>query len=258
MSWLSKLFGGGGSAAGAGATRMIVDGSRWTDARGGERQSPRDQVQILQLIARFAKQEKIETLVVFEGRPLREVSEDGDFNGLKVFFTEKQGSASDLVVSRARSAGARGLMVFTADPALEQKVAAMGCSVMHPSTLRKAIEGGAQSFGDQQGGASMGRRGGDQRRRPMGNRPQQRPQQQRPAAAPEGGAAAGAPAPSQSSSQSSVRHLIDLVEEPVRPAAPTPAPAPAPVQAEPAPQPPPPPAPAPEQSAPPTPPASQA
>ena len=259
MSWLSKLFGGGQSAAVA--NRMIVDGTRWAEGRSSDRQSPREQVQILQFIARFAKQEKLETQVVFEGRPLREVSDDGDFNGLKVFFTEKQGSAGDLVLSRARSAGTSGLMVFTADPAVEQKAASMGCGVMHTSTLRKATEGGGQQF--DQGGAPM-MRGGDRgdrggRRRPMGGdrgdrggRPQQqqqRPQQRQPQQA-EGGA------PEVDRPNQSVRNLIDLVETPVRQLVPAPAAAPAPapvVEAAPAPQPPPtpPPPPAAEPSAPP-------
>lgn len=250
MSWLSKLFGGGSSATVA--NRMIVDGTRWGDGRGGDRQSPREQVQILQAIARFAKQEKLETQVVFEGRPLREVSDDGDFNGIKAFFTEKQGSAGDLVLSRARSAGARGLVVFTTDPAVEQKASSQGYIVMHTSTLRKATEGGGQQF---EGGAPM-MRGGDRgdrgdrggRRRPMGGgRPQ--PQQRQPQRQPQ---QAEGVAPEVDRSNQSVRNLIDLVETPVRQAAP----APAPVQAEPAPAPqsaPPPPPPAAETSAPPSP-----
>jgi hypothetical protein len=254
MSWLSKLFGGGPGAAVA--NRMIVDGTRWAEGRGGDRQSPREQVMILQSIARFAKQEKIETQVVFEGRPLREVSDDGDFSGIKVFFTEKQGSAGDLVLSRARSAGARALMVFTADPAIEQKAASMGCSVMHISTLRKATEGGGQQF--EPGSAPLMRSGdrgdrgdrGGRGRRPMGaggRPPQQQRQPQRQPQPPADGSA-----PAASSANQSVRNLIDLVETPVRPAAPAaaPAPAPAPVESAPPPPPPPPP-PAAEPSAPP-------
>jgi predicted RNA-binding protein with PIN domain len=239
MSWLSKLFGGGSAAAAA--NRMIVDGTRWAEGRSSDRQSPREQVQILQAIARFAKQEKLETQVVFEGRPLREVSDDGDFNGLKVFFTEKQGSAGDLVLSRARSAGTSGLMIFTADPALEQKAAALGCGVMHTSTLRKATEGGGQQF--EQGGAPMMRGGGDRGdrgrgRRPMGGgRPPQQ-QQQRPPQRPPQQAEGGAPETDRASQ--SVRNLIDLVETPVRQPA---ASAPTPAAAEPAPQPAPPPPP---------------
>jgi hypothetical protein len=252
MSWLSKLFGGGQSATVA--NRMIVDGTRWAEGRGGDRQSPREQVQILQAIVRFAKQEKIETQVVFEGRPLREVSDDGDFNGLKVFFTEKQGSAGDLVLSRARSAGTSGLMVFTADPAVEQKAAAMGCGVMHTSTLRKATEGGGQQF--DQGGAPMmrggdrGERGGRGRRPMGGGRPPQQQQQRQPQRPPqqaEGGA------PEAERANQSVRNLIDLVETPVRQPAPAPAPA---AEAAPAPQPPPPPPPPPA-AEPSTPPAAQ-
>jgi len=258
MSWLSKLFGGGASAAVA--NRMIVDGTRWAESRSGDRQSPREQVQILQSIARFAKQEKIETQVVFEGRPLREVSDDGDFSGIKVFFTEKQGSAGDLVMSRARGAGTQGLMIFTADPAVEQKVVAMGCSVMHISTLRKATEGGGQQFepgsapmmrgGDRGDRGDRGERGGRGRRPMGGGRP---PQQQRQPQRPPQQSADGS-APASSSANQSVRNLIDLVETPVRPAAPAPAPAPAPAHVEsapPPPPPPPPPAPAAEPSTPP-------
>ena len=225
MSWLSKLFGGGRADV---ANRILVDGSRWSDGRGSDRQSPRDQVQILQMIARFAKQEKIETQVVFEGRPLREVSNDSDFSGIKVFFTEKQGSAGDLVVARARSSGPQGLLVFTADPAVEQKVADLGCGVMHPSTLRKALEGG----GEQGGMSGMrGGNGGGMRRRPMGgNRPPMR-QQNRPASPAEN--TSSAPTSGAATNQS-VRNLIDLVEEPTRSAPPPPSPVPA---AEPAPQP---------------------
>ena len=246
MSWLSKLFGGGASATVA--NRMIVDGTRWAEGRGGDRQSPREQVMILQSIARFAKQEKLETQVVFEGRPLREVSDDGDFSGIKVFFTEKQGSSGDLVLSRARGAGSHGLMVFTVDPVIEQKLSSMGCGVMHTSTLRKATEGGGQPF--EQGGGQMMRGGDRGDRGDRGGRPQQ--QQRQPQRPPQQQGEGAAPA---SSANQSVRNLIDLVETPVRPAAPAPvaapAPTPAPVYEPPAPQPPPPPAPTAEPSAPP-------
>ena len=44
-------------------------------------------VQMLNALARVAKQESLEIQVLFESdRPLREVDEGGEFNGLKVFY----------------------------------------------------------------------------------------------------------------------------------------------------------------------------
>ena len=233
----------GGTAEG-GMRRVVVDASRWPDGRGSDRQSPRDQVQALQQISRFVRQEKLTAQVAFEGRALREVSEDGDYNGLKVFFAEKQGGVGDLVIRLVQRAGPKGLLVFTADSALEGKVAALGAATMHLSTLRKALEGGAggeqpEAYNPRSGDRDRGRRrfegrpprdghgggGGGGRQGQGGGR------------GPGTAAEAGMSSPQHSAA---VRNLIDLVEEPVRhptqPAAPAPVPEPQP----PAPQPQPP------------------
>ncbi|MCX6997854.1 MAG: hypothetical protein NTV49_12400 [Kiritimatiellaeota bacterium] len=221
----------------AGSRRVVIDASRWPDGRGADRQSPRDQVQALQQISRFARQEKLEAQVAFEGRALREVSEDGDYNGLKVFFAEKQGGVGDLVIRLVQRARPKGLLVFTADAALEKKVAALGAATMHLSTLRKALEGGAgreqpDGYGQQHSGdRDRGRDGG---RRRFGGRP---PREGNGGGGGGGGrssgggrgpgsaAEAGASSPQPNAA---VRNLIDLVEEPVRHAPPPPAPTPQP------------------------------
>ena len=240
LSMFRKLSGG---AEPSGSRRVVIDASRWPDGRGSDRQSPRDQVQALQQISRFVRQEKLEAQVAFEGRALREVSEDGDYNGLKVFFAEKQGGVGDLVIRLIQRAGPRGLLVFTADAALEKKAAALGAATMHLSTLRKALEGGA---GGEQPENYGGRGGGDRERGGRGRRFDRRPPREGGSGGRGGDRERGGrgPAPSADAEAGSAQHsaavrsLIDLVEEPVRPATPPPATA-----AAPAPQPPPPPAP---------------
>ncbi len=240
-----------GAPAG-GARRIIVDASRWPDGRGADRQSPRDQVQALQQITRFVRQEKLEAQVAFEGRPLREVSEDGDYNGLKVWFAEKQGGVGDLVIRLVQRSGPKGLLVFTADPALGEKVTALGAALMHISTLRKTLEGGAggeqqEAYGPRTGDRDRGGRrrfGGRPSREGNGGGGGERGRGRGPGPAGD----AGSSSPQHSAA---VRNLIDLVEEPVRPPtppaehAPQPPAAPPPA-AEPAPAPAPAPAPTPE------------
>ena len=117
MSFIGKIlaFIGGGSAH---ANRLyIVEGGRLAEGRGGEKLSPRDQVQLLHQIARFAKQEEVKVQVVFEGHDLREVANGGEFNGVTVFFTDKAAAVADLMIKLAR-AGGRSCVVITADRAV--------------------------------------------------------------------------------------------------------------------------------------------
>ena len=146
MSFIGKIL-AFISGEGTRATGLyIVEGGRLAEGRGGEKLSPRDQVQLLHQIARFAKQEEVKVQVVFEGRDLREVAHGGDFNGVTVFFTDKTAEVPDLMIKLARSAG-RSCVVITSDRALESRAASMGFKTMRASTLKKAMEGGGVSNG---------------------------------------------------------------------------------------------------------------
>lgn len=237
MSFIGKIlaFIGGGSAH---ANRLyIVEGGRLAEGRGGEKLSPRDQVQLLHQIARFAKQEEVKVQVVFEGHDLREVANGGEFNGVTVFFTDKAAAVADLMIKLAR-AGGRSCVVITADRAVESRAVSMGFKTMRASTLKKAMEGGGASNGGGEGGGRGERFGrGQRQRRPQRQRFQQQSQQQQasqsqpvpsaqqPApvraqepgqpqeAAPAPEAAAPAkPAAPESKVDPAVRNLIDLVE----------------------------------------------
>ena len=235
MSFIGKIlaFIGGGSAH---ANRLyIVEGGRLAEGRGGEKLSPRDQVQLLHQIARFAKQEEVKVQVVFEGHDLREVANGGEFNGVTVFFTDKAAAVADLMIKLAR-AGGRSCVVITADRAVESRAVSMGFKTMRASTLKKAMEGGGASNGGGEGGGRGERfgRGQRQRRGPRQRFQQQSPQQgssspsqpqpsqparppesgqdAAPAPAPEAAAAPAKPAAPESKVDPAVRNLIDLVE----------------------------------------------
>ena len=239
MSFIGKIlaFIGGGSASAN--SLYIVEGGRLAEGR-GDKLSPRDQVQLLHQIARFAKQEEVRVQVVFEGRELREVSNGGEFNGVTVYFTEKAAAVADLMIKLARGGG-RASVVITSDRTLESRAASMGFRTMRASTLKKAMEGGGSSNG---GGGEGGGRGerfgrGQRQRRPQRQRFQQQSQQQQAspsqsqpapsaqqpaparaqepgqpqdaAPAPEATAPAKPPAP-ENKVDPAVRNLIDLVE----------------------------------------------
>jgi len=226
--------------SGSGSGRLyIIDGAQVAGPGSSvDRLSPRDQVHVLQQLARFAEKEKISIQVAFEGRALREVEHGGEFQGVQVFFADKQAALQDLILDLVRSGSRRQVVLVTGHRQLEEKAAAAGAQTLRPSTLRKAMEnGGGGDRGDRGGDrgdyrgerGDRGRRGGRRRGgRGRGGRdgdgggayspseqhqqPTVQQDQAAPAAAPGADAPAPAPAPAPDPSKDAVRDLIDLVE----------------------------------------------
>ncbi|OGV41888.1 MAG: hypothetical protein A2X46_17700 [Lentisphaerae bacterium GWF2_57_35] len=218
MSLLDKIqafFSSGSGSAHQAAKRLyLLDAARISDEKAnGSRIGPREQVQVLQQLARFAEQEKVRLIAVFEGRPLREVENGGEYNGITVYFAEQDTSVNDVLLKLLKSESRRmPVVVVTADAQLEAKVLASGGQSLRVSTFRKALSGG-------NGGGSMGGDRGD-RGRPMNRRRHFRQRGGnggRPNSSQQEGAA---PSEQQSGGESSnaapssdpVRNLIDLVE----------------------------------------------
>jgi hypothetical protein len=193
------------------AGRLLGSGS------GGERVSPREQVQVLQQLSRFAEKEGIGVEAVFEGRALREVANGEEFGKVTVFFAEKASDLPGLLIQRLRAGLRRsGVTVITSNSQVEKEAADLGGSTMRPSTFRRAMENG-QGGGDRDRGGDRGDRdrgGRGRRHRPQGRapRPQQPPPQQQPSQPQEPSSGAPPGAPPADSSKDSVRDLIDLVE----------------------------------------------
>ena len=211
MSWLDsfkRLFGG---KSGTGRVYILDAALLHGSARPGERLSPRDQVQVLQQLSRFAEREKISAQAVFEGRPLREVAEGENFGPVQVFFVENAAALPGRVVDLFRRAGADRAVVVSSHPEVEKRIAESGGSLIRPGTFRRAFENGGGGRPEGGGDSRMSSR---RRRRPRGGGGGRgRPEgaggggggSEPPPAASDAGAPAAAP-------KDSVRDLIDLVE----------------------------------------------
>ncbi|MFH0879852.1 MAG: NYN domain-containing protein [Lentisphaerota bacterium] len=225
MSFIDKIrsmFSSEGGGESRSAKRLyLMDAAKILDDKAG-RIGPREQLQVLQQLSRFASQEKVRITAVFEGRPLREVENGGEFSGITVYFAEQSSAVQEQIVRLFKKESPRAVVVVTSDAQLEKTVADQGGATLRVSTFRKAM--GSNGGGNGGGGGGHGDRSRMQggRRRHFRQRPpsrpgdqestggespaseqQSEPQQPRPQQ-PQGGGDHG--------EKDSVRSLIDLVE----------------------------------------------
>ncbi len=233
---IKSLFSPASGSSRRNSRTYVVDGARLVDEKTGRRMAPREQVQMVNALARVAKQEGLGIQVVFESdRPLREVEHGGDLNGVKVFYAP---DTEQLVAMALKLCRKGGCSLVSSGVTMESRATEAGIPVLCSSTFRKAfLQGGMPSSGERgdrgdrggdrggQGGDRGGRRGRD-RRRDRGDRGDRGPRGgdrggNRPPR--EDGQASGSPqeggGDSSSEGQSSggddnsaVRNLIDLVE----------------------------------------------
>jgi len=216
MNTIKSLFGGSNGSARRDARTYVVDAARLVDEKTGRRLAPREQVQLLNALARVAKQENLVFHAVFESeRPLREVEHGGEFNGVKVYFAA---DSEKLVEQALKLCKSEGCALISSGATLESRATEEGIAVLCSSTFRKAFLPSGLPSNERNG---RGDRGSRERRRDRGPRRERNDQRPpRPEAAP--GAPAGDsatpdtganpdPAPPQEDN-SAVRNLIDLVE----------------------------------------------
>ena len=228
METIKSFFAPASGPARRNTRTYVVDGARLVDEKTGRRMAPREQVQMLNALARVAKQEGLEIQAVFENeRPLREVEHGGEFNGVKTYFAPDNEQLVALALKLCKSTG--GALV-SSGVTMESRATEAGIPVLCSSTFRKAFLQGGMPGGDRGDRGDRGgedRRGGRDRRRDRGDRggdrggngggnrpPREEPQGQ-------AGEASVAPAPSEGGGEESqaprednraVRNLIDLVE----------------------------------------------
>ena len=221
METIKSFFAPAGAAPRRDSRIYVVDGARLVDEKTGRRMAPREQIQMLNALARVAKQENLEIQVVFESeRPLREVDNGGEFNGLKVYF---EADTEQLVATALKLCRKHGGMLVSSGVTMESRATEAGIPVLCSSTFRKAFLQGGMPGGER---GERGDRGGDERRNGRdrggdrggnggGNRPPREESQG------QAGESSEAPAPSEGGGEESqaprednraVRNLIDLVE----------------------------------------------
>ena len=223
MDAIKSLFSPAGGSARRNPRAYIVDAARLVDDKTGRRLAPRDQVQILNALARVAKQENLDLQVVFESdRPLREVDHGGEYNGLKVFYAPDNEQLVAMALKLSRSAD--GALV-SSGVTMESRATEAGIPVLCSSTFRKAfLQGGLPGGGERRdrsnGNGDRDRRRGRDRRRDRndrggsgeGNRaPREESQGSGPSESPSASSGTGE-APASPEDNSTVRNLIDLVE----------------------------------------------
>ncbi len=156
---IKSFFAPAGDAPRRNSRTYVVDGARLVDEKTGRRMAPREQIQMLHALARVAKQEALEIQVVFESeRPLREVENGGEFNGLKVFF---ESDTEQLVATALKLCRQNNGMLVSSGVTMESRATEAGIPVLCSSTFRKAFLQGGMPGGDRGERGDRGDRGGN-------------------------------------------------------------------------------------------------
>lgn len=102
---------------------------------------PRDHAAALKRLADFVAREKLDMACVFVGRQLREVSEGGEYRGIKAYYVERPDMLAQKLCDIAREMSRRSdITVITSDKAAERMLQDAGVSFMKCETLRKVLE----------------------------------------------------------------------------------------------------------------------
>lgn len=202
---------------------MVIDGRAMLGGRPDYRPSPRDMIALLYRLGRFAEQEKIRSLVVFDGEPLHKAGDGDQFQGVTVFYADSPAQRGVRMMEVAKSAARRAAVTLVCDDAgMEREAAAAGIATLRTGTLRKALEpAGPEYHHDRRDGGDgrRGRRGGGRQRRfgrdhrggrPGGSAPGPAPAEAEASQPAETG---GSPAEAGGASEAAVRRLVDLVDE---------------------------------------------
>ena len=204
METIKSLFTPAGDSARRDGRTYVVDGARLVDEKTGRRMAPREQVQMLNALAKVAKQESLGIQVLFESdRALREVEDGGDYSGIRVHFAPD----TEQLVAKALQLCRGGGTLVSSGVTMESRATEAGITVLSSSTFRKAFLGGGLPSG---GGGDRGNRRGRDRRRDRRDRGGRNGQKN------SSGNGGGNDRPQQAEGSgdenSAVRNLIDLVE----------------------------------------------
>lgn len=159
---------------------LVVDAqSMAASRRYSPRVSPRDQVDVLEELARIVKREGVTIVAVLEGDPLREVANGGMYQGVEVFFSPGSAEHTENVIRiyKAKSRGKRAILI-SGDRDMDAAARAAGAAYMRLSTFRRGFddfrENNNNNHGDRRRNpSSQPSRDRDRRRRPDPNRQEQ-------------------------------------------------------------------------------------
>ena len=186
----------------ASKTILIVDGLSLNEALGMKgKVPPRNQLQMLRRLARFAEREKLELVVVLSGSPLHKAPAGKKFEEITVLYSKSPEAHAKHVVKVAASKGA-GAILLSGNATVEKSALSRGLGIMRVSTFRKAFDfGGSESESPRRT-----EHGGNERSKR--SRPPRRRQQKKPS----GEQKQTQERPPKDSSSDAINELIDLVD----------------------------------------------
>ena len=150
-------------------TVLVVDAVSLNESAGMKGKiPPRNQLQMLRRLARFAQREKIEVIAVLCGTPLNKAPAGKKFEDVTVLYSKSAEAHAKFLAKTTVSKGAGAVLV--SGSAVTEKAAGNGVKKMRVSTFRKAFDIG----GDGEGGSERSSEGGNRSRgaRPQRRRPQ--------------------------------------------------------------------------------------
>jgi len=198
------------STGGSSSRTYVVDAARLVDEKTGRRMAPRDQVQMINALARVVKQEGLGIQVLFESdRPLREVEHGDELNGVKVFFAPDNEQLVALALKLCRKGG---YSLVSSGVTMESRATEAGIPVLCSSTFRKAFLQGGMPSGDRGGDRGGDRRRNRDRGRDRGNRGNRGGNRSRKGGDDNRSQSNGGGKASKNDENAAVRNLIDLVE----------------------------------------------
>lgn len=193
-------------------TVIVVDGISLNEALGMKGKiPPRNQLQLLRRLARFAQREKISVVAVLTGSPLHKAPAGKKFEDITVLYSKSPEVHAKYVVKIARSKGDGAILI--SDSAAVEKIAGRSLKTMRISTFRKVFdmggidaEGGERSNRSERGGNERGNRNRPPRRR------QQKKSGEQPSTEKNSGQQKPERPPKELSEADAINELIDLVD----------------------------------------------
>ena len=157
--------------------------------------APRNQLQTLRRLARFAQREKLSLIAVATGSPLNKAPAGKKFEGIVVLYS-KSGDHATFLAKTTRSKGS-GAILVSGNAEAEKQLGSAAGNKMRVSTFRKAFDTGSGDFEQQERPNNTGR-GSRPSRRNRQKPTQSEPKAERP--------------PKESSPTDAINELIDLVD----------------------------------------------
>jgi hypothetical protein len=180
---------------------VIIDGVSLNDSLGMKgKVPPRNQLQLLRRLSRFAQREKLSVVVVLSGSPLHKAPARKKFEEITVLYSKNNEAHAKYMVKTARAHGAGAILI--SDNVTVEKIAGGGMQLMRVSTFRKAFD--ANGSDADNADRNSGNRGG--RSRPPRRRQQkpssEKPSSEKPPEKPQ----------KESSDSDAINELIDLID----------------------------------------------